>query len=62
MCLIFVSLLPLSQKGAIYAKIEQVRQQIFLTFQEAQEFLGVSQQRLYKLMNEGLPSDKIGDK
>jgi excisionase family DNA binding protein len=34
----------------------------YLTFQEAQEFLGVSHQTLYKLMNEGLPSHKIGKK
>lgn len=37
-------------------------ERIFLTFQEAQEFLGVSHQTLYKLMNEGLPSHKIGKK
>ena len=34
----------------------------FLTFQEAQEYLGVSHQTLYKLMREGLPSHKIGKK
>ena len=34
----------------------------YLTFQEAQEFLGVSHQTLYKLMNKGLPSHKIGKK
>lgn len=34
----------------------------FYTFQEAQEFLGVSHQTLYKLMKEGLPSHKIGKK
>lgn len=34
----------------------------FLTFQETQEFLGVSHQTLYKLMKEGLPSHKIGKK
>ena len=34
----------------------------FLTFQEAQEFLGVSHQTLYKLIREGLPSHKIGKK
>ena len=34
----------------------------FLTFQETQEFLGVSHQTLYKLMREGLPSHKIGKK
>ena len=39
-------------------KIERV----FLTFREAQEFLGVSHQTLYKLMGQGLPSHKIGRK
>ena len=34
----------------------------YLTFQEAQGFLGVSHQTLYKLMKEGLPSHKIGKK
>ena len=37
-------------------------QRIFLTFQEAQQFLEVSHQTLYKLMGEGLPSHKIGRK
>ncbi len=37
-------------------------ERIFLTFQEAQEFLGVSHQTIYKLMEEGLPSHKIGKK
>jgi len=39
-------------------KAENV-ERIFLTFQEAQEFLGVSHQTLYKLMGQGLPSHKI---
>ena len=34
----------------------------YLTFQEAQDFLGVSHQTLYKLMKQGLPSHKIGKK
>ena len=34
----------------------------YLTFQEAQGFLGVSHQTLYKLIKEGLPSHKIGKK
>ena len=34
----------------------------YLTFQETQEFLGVSHQTLYKLIKEGLPSHKIGKK
>ena len=37
-------------------------ERIFLTFQETQEFLGVSHQTLYKLMSQGLPSHKIGKK
>ncbi len=37
-------------------------ERIFLTFQEAQDFLGISHQTLYKLMSQGLPSHKIGKK
>ena len=37
-------------------------ERIFLTFAEAQEFLGISHQTVYKLMAEGLPSHKIGKK
>ncbi len=37
-------------------------ERIFLTFAEAQEFLGVSHQTVYKLMKEGLLSHKIGKK
>jgi excisionase family DNA binding protein len=37
-------------------------ERVFLTFGEAQDFLGVSHQTLYKLMSEGLPSHKIGKK
>ena len=37
-------------------------ERIFFTFQEAQEFLGVSHQTICKLMKEGLPSHKIGRK
>jgi len=37
-------------------------ERIFFTFAEAQEFLGVSHQTIYKLMNEGLSSHKIGKK
>jgi excisionase family DNA binding protein len=33
-----------------------------LTFTEAHEFLRVSHQTIYKLMNEGLPSHKLGKK
>ena len=35
---------------------------IFLTFQEAQQFLRVSHQTIYNLMKQGLPSHKIGRK
>jgi len=37
-------------------------ERILLTFSEAQEFLRVSHQTVYKLMKEGLPSHKIGKK
>ena len=37
-------------------------ERIHLTFQETQEFLGVSHQTIYKLMEQGLPSHKIGKK
>ena len=37
-------------------------ERIFLSFTEAQEFLDISHQTLYKLMDEGLLSHKIGKK
>ena len=37
-------------------------ERIFFNFMEAQEFLDVSHQTIYKLMKEGLPSHKIGKK
>ncbi len=37
-------------------------ERIFFTFAEAQEFLGISHQTIYKLMKDGLPSHKIGKK
>lgn len=43
-------------------KSEKEIPRIFYTFAEAQEFLGVSHQTIYKLMKEGLPSHKIGTK
>jgi len=43
-------------------KPEKEVERIFFTFAEAQEFLGVSHQTMYKLMREGLPSHKIGSK
>ena len=38
-----------------------VEREVF-TFAEAQEFLRVSHQTIYKLIREGLPSHKIGNK
>ena len=43
-------------------KADKEVERILFTFSEAQEFLRVSHQTLYKLMNEGLPSHKIGNK
>lgn len=43
-------------------KPERKIERIFFIFAEAQEFLGVSHQTIYKLMKEGLPSHKIGVK
>lgn len=43
-------------------KSTQDTQRIFMTFQEAQEFLGVSHQTIYRLMQQGLASHKIGKK
>ena len=43
-------------------KAGKVPGRVFLTFQETQDFLGVSHQTLYKLIREGLPSHKIGKK
>ena len=37
-------------------------ERIFYSFTEAQEFLGVSHQTIYKLMEQGLASHKIGKK
>jgi len=43
-------------------KPEKEVERVIFTFAEAQEFLRVSHQTLYKLMDEGLPSHKIGAK
>jgi len=43
-------------------KSAQDTRRIFMTFQEAQEFLGVSHQTIYRLMKQGLVSHKIGKK
>ena len=40
----------------------QETQRYYMTFQEAQKFLGVSHQTLYRLMKQGLISHKIGKK
>jgi predicted DNA-binding transcriptional regulator AlpA len=40
-------------------KSSEDMERIFLTFREAQGFLRISHQTLYKLMKEGLPSHKI---
>lgn len=37
-------------------------ERVLFTFSEAQEFLRVSHQTLYKLMNEGLSSHKIANR
>jgi len=44
------------------SEYKQDVRRIFLTFQEAQEFLGVSHQTIYRLMKQGLASHKIGKK
>ena len=41
---------------------ERKIERMCFTFQEAQQFLGVSHQTLYKLIRQGLPSHKIGRK
>lgn len=40
----------------------QETQRIHMTFQEAQKFFGVSHQTIYRLMEQGLASHKIGKK
>jgi excisionase family DNA binding protein len=44
------------------SKDTQDVQRIFMTFQEAQKFLEVSHQTIYRLMKQGLASHKIGKK
>ena len=43
-------------------KPEKEVERVVFTFAEAQEFLRVSHQTLYKLIKEGLPSHKISNK
>jgi len=44
------------------AKPEEKIEKVFISFAQAQEFLGVSHQTIYNLMDKGLPSYKIGKK
>jgi excisionase family DNA binding protein len=37
-------------------------EKVIFSFAEAQKFLGISHQTLYKLMKEGLPSHLVGSK
>jgi len=37
-------------------------EKVIYSFAEAQKFLGISHQTLYKLMKEGLPSHLVGSK
>jgi len=64
LCLIAGSIVPSYQRVKIVKrdKSEKKIERIFFTFTEAQEFLGVSHQTIYKLMESGLPSHKIGKK
>lgn len=61
-----VSLLcTLNSSGILKLRQKRSRREIeriFFTFAEAQEFLGVSHQTIYKLMKDGLPSHNIGKK
>jgi len=51
------------KKEAIIIRQEPKKiERIFYSFDEAQEFLNISHDTLYKLMKKGLPSHKIGRK
>ena len=59
--------LPLHLNGYEVLRVNRKKpdeniERIHFTFTEAQEFLGVSHQTIYKLMKDGLPSHKIGKK
>ncbi len=43
-------------------KTDEKIEKVFMSFAQAQEFLGVSHQTIYNLMKKGLPSYKIGKK
>jgi len=66
LCLTVLGTLPWHQNEGVLRvarkKPDKDIEPIFFTFREAQEFLGVSHQTIYKLMKEGLPSHKIGKK
>jgi excisionase family DNA binding protein len=68
MCLIASDTVPLPQTSVRSDAVSEIGKQkkdierIILSFQEAQEFLNISHQTVYKLMKEGLPSHKIGKK
>lgn len=68
MCLASTDTVPLPQTSVWSEAVNDTRNQkkeierIFLNFREAQEFLNISHQTVYKLMKEGLPSHKIGKK
>lgn len=44
------------------AKTEPEIEKVFISFTQAQEFLGVSHQTIYNLIKKGMPSYKIGKK
>jgi len=46
--------------GRVEQEIRQVAARPFLTFEEAQRFLNISHQTIYRLMREGLPAHHIG--
>jgi len=46
--------------GRVEEEIRRVSARPFLTFEEAQSFLNVSHQTIYRLMEEGLPAHHIG--
>ena len=67
-CLLNLNALLLVQNRAGSSKLSRRKkpekdiERIFFTFAEAQQFMGVSHQTLYRLMGEGLPSHKVGRK
>jgi len=53
---------------SVFKEVSPIREEpkkierIFYTFREAQEFLNISHDTMYRLMEQGLPSHKIGRK